>query len=151
MPPPGGGELVLGQAAADGSFVTLADGTDVTLVEGAQGGFHVWMKFRAHGVAAGPVTMHRTANRLSDDQLVLKTQGTTTMGAPDAEGWWELPAQMPMFMCPSPVGLSVIDQPIVYRIELDDASGAALASGEVTLVPHCPASAQAFCQQICTG
>jgi hypothetical protein len=56
-----------------------------------------------------------------------------------------------MFMCPSPVGLTVIEQPIVYQLAMSDADGTALAAGTVTLVPHCPDDAADFCMRICTG
>jgi hypothetical protein len=148
-PPPGDGRLTLGTIAADGSFAPLTEGQDTTLVEGAQGGFHVWMKFRAHDVPAGDATLYRTAHRLSDEKLVLRTQGAQTMGAPDADGYWELPAALPMFMCPSPIGISVIDVPITFEIAVEGAGGR--ASGEVTLVPRCPAENADFCQRICTG
>ncbi len=73
------------------------------------------------------------------------------MGAPDASGDFELPAPLPMFMCPSPVGLSVIDVPIVFEITVEDSAGQASAHGAVTLVPRCPDANRAFCEQICTG
>lgn len=149
QPPPGDGNLTLGTIAADGSFAPLAEGQDATLVEGAQGGFHVWMKFRARDVPAGDATLYRTAHRLSDDKLVLRTQGVQTMGPPGADGYWEVPAPLPMFMCPSPIGISVIDVPIVFEIAVEGAGGR--ASGQVTLVPRCPSANADFCQRICTG
>ncbi len=151
-PPSGPGQLTLGSLLPDGSAVMpLPDGMDVTLVEGAQGGFHVWMDFRSHDVAPGELTLERTAHRLSDDQLVLRTKAPLTVGAPDEAGDWELPMPLPMFMCPSPVGLSVIDQPIVFRMRLLDGTGAEQAASDVTLVPHCPDGAREFCERICSG
>ena len=154
MPPPalGPGALTLGSVMADGmTFRPISDGEDVTLVEGAQGGFHVWMKFRAKDVPAGPTTMFRTARRMTDDKLVLRSQTDTMVGAAGPDGTWEVPTPLPMFMCPSPVGLSVIDQPIVFRIELQDSSGQTMAAQHIALVTHCPDSSLAFCMRICTG
>src|SRR5690349_13232829 len=53
-----------------------ADAQDVTLVAGAQGGFHVWLSFRVEGLPAGTVAVARTAHRLSDDALVLRYEHT---------------------------------------------------------------------------
>jgi hypothetical protein len=134
--------LALGTRAADGAFTPLADGTDVVLVEGAQGGFHVWMGWALTGASA-MATLERTAWRLSDDALVLRTTSEVELA--------DQSRPLPMFMCPSPVGLSVIDQPIVFRLRFSDERGP-LADDKVTLVPHCPDGAQAdFCHRICSG
>lgn len=150
-PPSGPGQLTLSSLHADGTPMELRDGQDVTLVEGAQGGFHVWMKFRSHDIPAGATTVERTAHRLSDDKLVLRSMTTMNVGPLDPAGDWEPIDPLPMFMCPSPVGLSVVEQPIVFRIALSDGAGKQLAASEVTLVPHCPAAQSEFCQRICTG
>jgi hypothetical protein len=135
--------LALGTRAADGAFTPLADGTTVVLVEGAQGGFHVWMSWALGGATAPTATLERTAWRLSDDALVLRAAGEIDLA--------DQSRPLPMFMCPSPVGLSVIDQPIVFRLRFSDDSGP-LAAGEVTLVPRCPDGVQAdFCHRICSG
>jgi hypothetical protein len=151
QPPPGEAapSLTLGTVGADGGWAPLVDGEDVTMVEGAQGGFHVWMKFRLMGVAPMHALELRTAHRAGDGALVLRAMGDADVGAVD--GAWETPAASPMFMCPSPIGLSVIDQPIQFEIALTDETGAAVASGEVALVPHCPAAQLDFCMKICTG
>jgi hypothetical protein len=153
-PPDGGMALTLGQLDGTGAFVALADGTDVTLVEGAQGGFHVWMDFQAPEAPPADAVMLRTAHRLSDGALILRTSGLVMPpNAPGGAGTFELPSMVPMFMCPSPVGISVIDTPVSFEIEIQDGAGASLGAGSVHLVAHCPgdAAAQAFCQRICTG
>ena len=76
MPPPGERPLVLGSASADGSFLPLVDGQDVPLVEGAQGGFHVWMKFRLSGDQPMHVAVSRIARRHDNRDLVLRATGT---------------------------------------------------------------------------
>ncbi len=48
---PGDEKMVLGTIGPQADWVALADGQDATLVEGAQGGFHVWMKLKVLGVA----------------------------------------------------------------------------------------------------
>ncbi|MGZ3405237.1 MAG: hypothetical protein ACXVAN_02255 [Polyangia bacterium] len=151
-PPPGDAMLALGGAAAsDGSgFVPL--GGDQTLVPGAQGGFHVWLKYRVAGMAPEKVHVHRETRRVSDDALVLLADGTQDVGAADADGWWELPAALPSFMCPTPIGISVIDERMVFDVTLTTLDGAPLAKSSAEATVHCPTDDQAaFCAHICSG
>ena len=152
QPPPGDAMLALGGAAAsDGSgFVAL--GGDQTLVPGAQGGFHVWLKYRVAGMAPEKVHVHRESRRVSDDALVLLADGTQDVGAVGDDGWWELPAALPSFMCPTPIGISVIDERIVFEVTLTTLDGAPLAKSTAEATVHCPAGDQAaFCARICSG
>ncbi|MGZ3425365.1 MAG: hypothetical protein ACXVCV_01895 [Polyangia bacterium] len=151
-PPPGDAMLALGGAAAsDGSgFVPL--GGDQTLVPGAQGGFHVWLKYRVAGMAPEKVHVHRETRRVSDDALVLLADGTQDVGAADTDGWWELPAALPSFMCPTPIGISVIDERMVFDVTLTTLDGAPLAKSSAEATVHCPTGDQAaFCAHICSG
>jgi hypothetical protein len=146
-PPHTSALLELGGVEAMGQWVPLSDGQEVTLVEGAQGGFHVWLKYRVYQMGSGPQHLERTAQRAEDGQLVLRTNGSIMVG-PNGPGQpWEAPDPLPMFMCPSPIGLSVIDRPIVFRLDFTD-----WVAKEITLVPHCPTdTSKDFCQRICTG
>lgn len=139
-PPPKQATLTLGHLD-DGAFARYLPNEDVTLVAGAQGGFHVWLAFQMLPAQSGEATLERTAHRISDDQLILRTKGEIALDSSEA---------MPMFMCPSPVGISVIDQPIEYRLQFSSTTGE-LAEGAITLVPHCPSDQLEFCQRICNG
>jgi hypothetical protein len=135
------GSLVLGTGDVS-AFVPYVDGQDVTLVEGAQGGFHVWMRYAFDGVPGAEVKLERRAHRVVDDELVLRSNTQVVL---------ELECMpMPMFMCPAPVGLSVIDQPIDFELRISDDSGV-LADQHVTLVAHCPTENADFCFRICKG
>lgn len=152
-------ELILGGASQDGTgFVTVEDGDDVTLVGGAQGGFHVWTGVRVRG-AAGTVHLEREARRLSDDKLVLRAS-TVVMEVPELGGtWWERPDgtqvdALPSFMCPTPIGIRVRDEPLILRAQLLSADDELLGEDELTLVPRCPvddAGEAEFCAEICSG
>ncbi len=151
-PPPGDAMLAVGTAAAvDGSG--WADlGGDATLVPGAQGGFHIWLKYRVAGMAPEKVKVHRESHRVSDDALVLLTDGTQDVGAVDADGWWELPTALPSFMCPTPIGINVIDERIVFQVTLSTMDDQPLAKSSAEATVHCPAGDQAaFCAKICSG
>lgn len=150
-PPAGMASLTLGSAALDGSGFLPLDG-DQTLVAGAQGGFHVWLKYRVAGMAPTEVEVHREAHRVSDDTLVLRTDGTQQIGAASADGYWELPTALPSFMCPTPIGVNVIDERIEFDVTLSTPDGAPLATGSAEATVHCPTGDQlAFCQRICAG
>ena len=56
-----------------------------------------------------------------------------------------------MFMCPSPIGISVVDVPIDFTLRLLGAGDAELARAAITLVPRCPEAQRDFCTRICTG
>ena len=138
-------------ASAEMALLMLTDGQDDTLVEGAQGGFHVWMQYAVRDLPAGSVTLERTAHRVSDGAIVLRYRGEVDVGAPDADGWWTAPAPIPMFMCPSPIGLSVVDVPIEFALRLLGDGDVELARAAITLVPRCPDGQRDFCTRICTG
>lgn len=141
-----------GAGAAAVELVPLVDGgDDVTLVAGAQGGFHVWLDWRLRGVPAGStVTLERRAFRVADEAVVLRFDGAVDVGAPGDDGWFAPLDPIPMFMCPSPIGVSVVDVPI--RFELHVLAGAGeLARTAVTLTPRCPDAQRDFCTRICTG
>ena len=146
-------ELVLGGAAYDGSgFVAAEDGADAELIPGAQGGFHVWLNMRVRGVA-GQVYVERQARRVSDDTLVFRGIREVIEIPEDAlNNWWQPDNAAPAFMCPSPIGIRVFDEPLRLTVELKDQDEALLAQDEWTVVPRCPDGELAdFCLSICSG
>ncbi len=150
-PPMGDAMLALGSAAVDGTgFLPL--GGDQTMVPGAQGGFHVWLKYRVAGMAPGKIKVHRESHRVSDDALVLLTDGEQDVGTAGADGWWELPMALPSFMCPTPIGINVIDEAIEFEVTLTTSDGAPLARSSAQATVHCPSGDEAaFCAKICSG
>jgi hypothetical protein len=151
-------ELVLGSASTDHmQFVAVEDGDDVPLIPGSQGGFHVWTGLRVRGMS-GTFHLERQARRVSDDQLVLL--GTTVVLEVPPEppdDWWERPDgmtqdAMPSFMCPTPIGIRIRDEPLRLAAQILTEDGELLAEDELIFVPRCPAGDQAdFCAEICSG
>jgi len=55
-------------------------------------------------------------------------------------------------MCPTPIGINVIDQRIVFDVTLTTTDGAPLAHSSAEATVHCPDGTQApFCAKICSG
>jgi len=151
-------ELVLGSASADKTrFLAVDDGDDVPLVPGAQGGFHVWTGLQVRG-ATGMLHLERQARRVSDDELVLLAT-TVVLEVPDdaMEEWWARPDAgsdnpLPSFMCPTPIGIRVRDEPLRLVAQILTEDDELLAEDELTFVPRCPEGDQAdFCAEICSG
>jgi hypothetical protein len=141
--------VTLGTTALDGTgFLPLTG--DQTLVPGAQGGFHVWLKYRLDGMAVGKLHVKRTVRRVSDDALILTTDGIEEVdGMP-----FELDRALPSFMCPTPIGVRVMDEPVKFDVRFKSEAGAPLGEGTATATPRCPPKddAQAeFCARICAG
>jgi hypothetical protein len=150
-PTSGTGALQLGGAAPDGEGFWPLPG-DVELVPGAQGGFHVWLKLRVSGVAPGRVRLARTARRVSDGRLLLTTEGVGEIGPIGPGGYFEIPAPIPSFLCPSPLGIRVMDERVVFSVEMSDEASAPLGRASAEATPRCPAGDQAaFCARICSG
>jgi hypothetical protein len=147
----GSAKLTLGTAATDGTGFLPLEG-NATLVSGAQGGFHVWLKFRIEGVASEQIQANHTARRTSDNKLVSVGQRFQEIGSPDAEGWWETPQGTPSFMCPTPIGVNVIGETVDFEVQILDSNGKELCTAQSTATIQCPTgTSAAFCSQICSG
>lgn len=147
------GEMWLGGADPDGQgFVELVSGADAELIPGAQGGFHVWIGVRVQK-AAGHLYIEHQARRQFDGALVLAGSRRVLDVPEDAmTDWWQSPFAAPSFMCPAPVGLRVVDEPLVFSSILSTEDGQVIARDELVLVPRCPVGEYAaFCAQICSG
>ena len=156
MPPQGGSfQVELGTSALDGTgWYALAG--DQPLVAGAQGGFHVWVKWKVEGMAPQKVHVDRKVTRTTDGALILTTMQAVETGSAGTDGWWTLPDALPSFMCPTPVGISVEDHEVKFDLTLradhNGEPGEILGAGSATATPHCPTDAQLeFCQRICNG
>ena len=152
---PGAIEVTLGTSALDGSgFLPLSG--DQTLVPGAQGGFHIWVRWKVANMSQQKVHAQRTVRRISDNALILTTENADQVGSPDADGWWQLPSALPSFMCPTPIGVQVQDEAVKFDLTLkaDDNGepGATLGETTATATPRCPTDDQLqFCERICDG
>lgn len=164
-PPPGTPSLLLGTAAiSDQAVVTWVDlpkdaPRDVTLAPGAQGGFHIWLLYRTTGIG-GPVLLQRQVDRIDPDgtrRRVLTTEGAENV-TPDDSGRFQLTTPLRNFMCPAPIGISVVDQTLEMTGRLTTlpapgaSSGTVLAEDHVRVIARCPGDAlHAVCLSTCSG
>lgn len=141
--------LVLGTAAADGrGFAPFA--ADQVLVEGIQGGFHVWLKIRVTAMPPGIATLHRTLHRAADGQLLLDARTALQIGAADGDTW-EQPSPLPLFLCPTPPGVAIVDQGVQLEVALDDPAAGAPLTARAAFNVHCPDDARTSCLALCSG
>jgi len=146
------GELVLAGTEDDGAgFLELADGSDATLIAGAQGGYHVWTKLRAR-LMEGNLRVFHEARRVSDGVLVLRLPEQELIVPHEAmEDWWEEPNPTANFMCPTPIGIQVYDQEIEYTVQVMTVDGVLVGEDSITRVPRCPAGDEQNCHDRCSG
>ena len=96
------------------------------------------------------VNLAYTIRRASDDRLVLTSMRQTMLGPPASTGYWELPTAIPSFLCPSPVGVQVRDEPMHYLLDVSTIDGTHVGSGTADFTPHCP-TGDTHCMAICSG
>lgn len=159
-PPASAGTVTLGtidqRRFGDTRWVDIAEGQDLELAPGAQGGFHLWLRFRTTNLQ-GRVRVRRQADRIQAGRMdrVLTTEGVFDVAGSGPELSWTLPDPIPNFMCPTPIGINVIDQLIEMRLSVEDAQSAApLAEGRARVTARCPGAGDPqrdFCLQICSG
>jgi hypothetical protein len=149
---PATGELELGGADDTGAdFLAVPDGSDATLIAGAQGGYHVWTRLRAH-LMEGELRVVYEARRVSDGVLVLSLPEQELLVPHEAMAdWWEQPDPTANFMCPTPIGIQVYDQEIEYTVQVRSVDGALVGEDRITRVPRCPAGDEANCHDRCSG
>src|SRR5262249_51558896 len=117
----------------------------VPLTHGVQQGFHVWTNLRAHNLCLRQLTITRTATFLDTNTLIIKSQDQLSLvPASDAtlasQGWGELSASRPTFLCPNTRGEVVPGRMISLAAQVLD-SGGRTAGAQHVVVTMCPNNA----------
>lgn len=161
-PPVATTTFLVGAGPDDGTpgFVEVEDGAELTLHPGAQGGFHVYVSFRfdedavaRFGADPKPL-IQRNARRVSTGQLVSRSKHTTPLvPAPGAPTMFDTEHTIPLFLCPSPVGIAVANERLILEVEASvDEDDPEPLKGTLEFVPRCPSGDQeTFCMNICFG
>ncbi len=83
-PEPTTASLELGTGTA--RFEPLADGAEVPMVKGAQGGWHVWVSVRAEGLDSGLGSIEIEHQPADESEPAQVSRVGVTFDPPDAEG-----------------------------------------------------------------
>jgi hypothetical protein len=142
------GVIELGTTNDMGAFIAL-DGP-IDGIPGSQGGFHVNVLYRLPEGAVGSITFEHQVRRVRDERLVSRGSRVFDVGLVRVPSW-ESPAPVTVFMCPTPVGVDIIGEPLKFSITAKDADGRVFAAGTGTATFRCGPSAGAFCVSICKG
>ena len=141
------GALALGGEAPDGGFVTLPP--EVQATAGSQGGFHVAVVYRVTGEALPGVRFEHRVTRTRDATLVSKGNRTVDVVPVAAGESWTTPGAVRVFLCPTPVGVSVVGEELTFEVTATK-DGALLGQSSARSVFRCPPG-DSFCDSICRG
>jgi hypothetical protein len=147
-------ELTIGTSDLAGAgFYPLAG--DVTMVGGAQGGFHVWLKARITGRSPGRVLIRIATLRAADGAPILDASWRQEIADAGREGTWLFDQPRAFFLCPPRPGTRVHDELVRFSVLLGDLeTGETLAEAHAEATPRCPAGDPeelASCLQLCSG
>lgn len=158
------GQVALGtidrRLHGDDRYVPIENGQDAELAPGAQGGFHVWLHYKLSGMN-GRLVVKRIADRVTlkdgGEKLdrVLTTEGVQVVPAGVQE--WQTKEPLPNFMCPTPLGINIIDQLIEMKVVVEDMGGRTLGQARSRVRVRCPGTVEnpdpqrEFCLRICSG
>jgi len=149
---PDGGDVVapleLSTTDENGAFVPLTG--DAFAVPGSQGGFHVNVLYKLPEGGVGEVTFEHRVVRASDDKLVSTGSRQWDLGLFRVASWAS-PSSVNVFMCPTPVGVDVIDRELLFTVKAKDAMGRVLAAGTARATFRCGPNAGSYCTNICKG
>lgn len=142
------GQVELGTTNDQGAYVALTG--DAFATPGAQGGFHVNTFFRLPAGGQGSITFDYRVVRASDDKLVSLGSRQFDLGLFKVDSWTNM-TPVTIFMCPTPVGIDIIDRELVFMVKAKNADGQVLAEGSARAVFRCGPNAGTYCTNICKG
>ncbi|MEW5737860.1 MAG: hypothetical protein AB1938_02980 [Myxococcota bacterium] len=143
------GDFQLGTSSPSDPTAYVAMPSTLQLVPGAQGGFHVPVMYRVTGHSGTNLTFEHKVRRVKDGVLV--SRGSRLFDVlPQSGGAWVSEYEITIFMCPTPVGVTVMDEALTFEVRILDESSKLLSVGTAQAVVHCPAG-NSFCESICKG
>lgn len=141
------GTLELGGEAADGGYLPLPPESFAT--PGAQGGYHLAVLYQVTGQALERVVFAHRVTRVRDDVLVSKGTRTLDVTPVAAGASWITPGPVIIFICPTPVGVNVVDEELNFEVTAAK-GGVVLGRAAARSVFRCAAT-DSFCASICSG
>lgn len=142
------GALKLGAEEPDGGgFIAMP--AESLATPGAQGGFHVPVMYRVNGRSLPGVVFEHRVTRSRDGTLVSKGTRTLDVGPVSVGASWTTPSAVIIFLCPTPVGVSVVGEDLSFEVTAKK-DGELLGKAGASTVFRCPPG-NAFCDSICRG
>ncbi len=141
------GTLQLGVALSDSDPKFVAMPKDVELHPGAQGGFHVPVMYQVTGEREDKALFEHTVRRSRDMALV--SRGSRTLDVSGSP--WVTAQPIPTFMCPTPVGINIIGEELIFEVTVTSSVGVILSRETAKTSLHCPMANSDFCESICKG
>ena len=147
--PPSPSAFELGLQDGD-TFVPLEDGAEVLLEPGGQGGFHIEVLGRGpeqllDDVGPEPLLSARV-RQLDNGLLASRIERRVRWVTTDDDGA-RMEQVLRLFMCPTPFGVTVVDEALSVEFQLRAEEDAAPATARVEIVARCPDLP--FCREIC--
>jgi len=135
-----------------GRLVVEADGRDVPLEFGLQGGFHVLLEVGLEGAEVAWSERHPLlevdARRAGVTIASLTMTPRFVAGAP---GTYRAHAAVPLALCPSAPGVRVVDEPTEVWLRAVDEESGAVVERTVRITPRCPEGDRDYCHEVCSG
>jgi hypothetical protein len=119
-------------------------------IPGSQGGFHVNVVYQLPEGGIGLITVEHRVRRAKDGRLVSQGSRQFDLGLHRVTPW-RADAPIPVFMCPTPVGVSILDELLVFTATVKDNTSQIIAAGSATAVFRCGTAGTSFCESICKG
>jgi hypothetical protein len=121
-------------------------GSSFTLYRGPQGGNHAYAKYQVSGghLASGATFEHRV-RRAKDGVLVSKGNRSFDVTATDG-GVWTSEGAVIMFLCPTPVGVSIVREQLDFEVIVKGADGKFLGRATARSTLSCD-----MCEVDCGG
>jgi hypothetical protein len=83
--------------------------------------------------------------------MILEAETTLQVGAA-TDGTWQQPSPLPLFLCPTPNDVAVVDQTVRTDVTVTGADpGDDRLTATATFTVHCPDDTRAVCLQLCSG
>jgi hypothetical protein len=144
------GTVEFGVPVSEEDFAFQPMPASLELHPGAQGGFHVPVSYRVGRSEPGATFEHRV-RRVRDGVLVSRGTREFDVEAPSDGGAWTADFPVVVFLCPTPVGVNVVDEELTFEVTVTREGGVLLGRGTAKAVARCPSANASFCNSICKG
>lgn len=138
------GAIAFGTTNDDDKIFELI-GAEIELYRGPQGGHHAYAKYQVTDQTASNATFEHRVRRERDGLLVSKGKRSFTVSPSDG-GVWTAEDAMVMFLCPTPAGVNIVNEPLRFEVTVSSVDRKLLGRASVTSTLKCTG-----CEADCGG